>query len=167
MICIQKWLRTLMILIRILNLSGRGKGAARMKNFRPRSLLRVPKDKKRREPELSFDVSSSGCKFLIYIFDFHPFLTDNDFIIKCLYYRYLLVGNEKVKKKEQSPKINWQWSNHKTATYQNWVEIDAVKSSKNNTLYYLGDPTWGGDCESDYYDANLGSGLDLEPYSAR
>ena len=63
--------------------------------------FRPPKEKKGKaaEPDLNFKVFTNECKFLIYLFDFHPFLTDNDFIIKCLYYRYLLVGNEKVKKK--------------------------------------------------------------------
>ena len=78
-----------------------------------------------------------------------------------------------------SPKINCQWSNHNTVAYQNWVEIDAIKPSKNNTLYYLGGPGGKYGCERegfagqtslpdiDYYDTNLGSGLDLEPFSAR
>ena len=63
--------------------------------------FRPPKEKKGKaaDPDIDFDLFTNGCKFLIQVFDFYPFLTDDDLIIKCFYYPYLLVGNEKVKKK--------------------------------------------------------------------
>ena len=69
---LSTWLKTPMIVIRILNLSGRGKGAAREKKYRPRSLLRVPKEKKGKaaEPDIDFKIFAN-CKFLIYSISTH------------------------------------------------------------------------------------------------
>ena len=69
-----------MIVITILNLSVKGRGAASMPKYRRKSLLKVPKQKRKNGPDIAFNVDG---KFLILSINFYSFLTGDDHIIKC------------------------------------------------------------------------------------
>ena len=57
--------------------SVRGRGAAPEKKYRPKSVLKVPKEKpQNKKHDIAFTVNS---KFLILSINFYPFLTGDDY----------------------------------------------------------------------------------------